>query len=71
MLTPLDWTYTAIWNVLENPVTSVPMGLDAQGLPLGIQVVGRHGHDHVPIAVAQFLENTFGGWVPPWAIGRP
>ena len=71
ILTPFDWTYTAIWNVLENPVTSVPMGLDAQGLPLGIQVVGRHGHDHVPIAVAEFLENALGGWVPPWAVGRP
>jgi fatty acid amide hydrolase 2 len=64
MLTPADWVYTAIWNVLENPVTSVPMGLDKQGLPLGIQVVARHDQDHVPIAVAQFLEDRIGGWLP-------
>ncbi len=65
LLSPLDFAYTAIFNVLENPVTQVPLGLDARGLPLGVQVVGIHGEDHVPIAVAQVLEEAFGGWVPP------
>ena len=61
---PIKWMYTAIFNVLELPVTQVPLGLDRAGLPLGIQVVGSHGNDHLTIAVACELERIFGGWVP-------
>ena len=62
---PVRWVYTAILNVLELPVTQVPLGLDARGLPLGVQVAAVHGNDHVTIAVAQELERAFGGWQPP------
>ncbi len=65
LLRPLDWTYTAIFNVLEKPVTQVPMGLSRAGLPLGVQVVGASDSDHVTIAVACMLERELGGWVPP------
>lgn len=66
MLTPFDWTYTGIINVLELPATAVPLGLDRQGLPLGVQVVGAPGQDHRCIRVAMELERLFGGWRPPW-----
>jgi fatty acid amide hydrolase 2 len=62
---PFNWQYTAIWNVMELPVTQVPLGLDREGLPLGVQVVGGPAQDHVTIAVALELERRFGGWVPP------
>lgn len=62
---PVRWVYTAILNVLELPVTQVPLGLDGQGLPLGVQVAAVHGNDHVTIAVAHELERAFGGWQPP------
>lgn len=65
LLRPLDWTYTAVFNVLEKPVTQVPMGLGRAGLPLGLQVVGAHDQDHVTIAVAIALERECGGWVRP------
>lgn len=65
LMPPFNWVYTAIINVMELPSTQVPLGLNGQGLPLGLQVVGLHGHDHVTIAVAQQLEEAFGGWVPP------
>ncbi|MBD90010.1 MAG: amidase [Deltaproteobacteria bacterium] len=71
LLTPIDWVYTAIFNVLELPVTQVPLGLDAAGLPLGVQVAGCHGRDHVTIAAALALEEALGGWVPPWTVGCP
>ncbi len=69
LFSPLDFAYTAIFNVLENPVTQTPLGLHASGLPLGVQVVGVHGQDHVTIAVARALEQEFGGWVPPPRLG--
>jgi fatty acid amide hydrolase 2 len=65
LLAPLDFAYTAIFNVMENPVTQVPLGLDSRGLPLGVQVVGVRAQDHVTIAVARVLEEVFGGWQPP------
>jgi fatty acid amide hydrolase 2 len=67
---PLKWAYTAIFNVLEMPVTQVPLGVDAEGLPLGVQVAARNARDDLGIAVAIALEQSCGGWVPPrrWPI---
>jgi len=66
LLRPFDAAYTAIINVMELPSTQVPLGLNKKGLPLGLQVVGLRGYDHVTIAVAMELEKHFGGWTPPW-----
>ncbi len=65
LLMPFHWVYTAILNVLELPVTQVPLGLSKDGIPIGIQIAGIHGNDHVTIAVAMELERAFGGWTPP------
>jgi fatty acid amide hydrolase 2 len=65
LVTPFNFVYAAILNVLEVPVTQVPLGLSRDGLPLGIQVAAAPGRDHVTIAVAQWLEEKLGGWVPP------
>lgn len=65
LLMPFHWVYTAILNVMELPVTQVPLGLNKDGIPLGVQVAGIHGNDHITIAVAMELEKAFGGWVPP------
>jgi len=70
LFTPIDWTYTAIVNVLELPATQIPVGLNQRSLPLGVQVVGPHGKDHIPIAVAMALERRIGGSPTPrgvWA----
>ncbi|GAB2932346.1 amidase [Rhodococcus aerolatus] len=61
------WVFgnTLAFNLLALPTTQVPLGLDRQGLPLGVQVAAADGDDHVTIAVAQELERAMGGWVPP------
>lgn len=59
---PFDFSYTAIFNVLGFAVTQVPLGLNRDGLPLGIQVAAAPGNDHLTIAVAMALEKIFGGW---------
>jgi len=69
MFPPFNWVYTAIFNVMEFPVTQVPLGLNREGLPIGVQIVGPHGRDHVTIAVALAMESEFGGWVPPQLVG--
>jgi fatty acid amide hydrolase 2 len=55
----------ALFNLLGLPVTEVPLGLNPDGLPLGVQVAAGRDRDHVSIAVAAALERSFGGWVPP------
>ena len=66
LLKTSHWVYAGILNVMKLPVTQVPLGLGRRGLPLGVQVVGAPGCDHVTIAVAEELERLCGGWVPPW-----
>ena len=63
MLTPLDPTCTAVFNVLEFPSTVVPMGFSSSTLPVSVQVVGGPGADGVTLAAASVLERAFGGWV--------
>jgi fatty acid amide hydrolase 2 len=60
--TPFDFVCTAIFNSLGFPVTQVPVGFDAAGLPLGVQVAGRRGADALTIAVARALEVDLGGF---------
>jgi Asp-tRNA(Asn)/Glu-tRNA(Gln) amidotransferase A subunit family amidase len=58
------------FNLAGLPVTQAPLGLDARGLPLGVQVVAGAGRDHVAIAAALELERVFGGWTPPARYAR-
>jgi fatty acid amide hydrolase 2 len=62
---PWVLTTTAVFNLAGTPVAQVPLGLNPQGLPLGVQVAAGPDNDHVAVAVALELERAFGGWVPP------
>ncbi|XP_048478566.1 fatty-acid amide hydrolase 2 isoform X2 [Plutella xylostella] len=64
-LRPFNFAYWGLFNVLRFPATQVPLGLNSQGLPLGIQVVAAPHQDALCLAVAQHLEDLFGGYVPP------
>ncbi len=60
---PTDAGVTAVFNILQFPVTVAPIGTH-RGLPTAVQIIGRRGNDHLTIAVAQALEDAFGGWQP-------
>ncbi|WP_239373737.1 amidase [Snodgrassella gandavensis] len=64
-ISPFDFLYTAVFNVLELPATSVPISFSNNNLPISIQIVGAHGFDHIPISIACYLEKLFGGWTLP------
>ncbi|XP_054269754.1 fatty-acid amide hydrolase 2-like [Macrosteles quadrilineatus] len=57
--------FTMIFNTLEMPATHVPMGLNKDGLPIGVQVVAAPNQDRLCLAVAKELGEKFGGWIPP------
>lgn len=37
--------YTCLANIANLPAISLPMGVDDAGMPLGLQIVGRTGHE--------------------------
>ncbi|XP_067206035.1 fatty-acid amide hydrolase 2-like [Linepithema humile] len=63
----LNSSYCVIFNVLGFPAVQVPMGLNRDGLPIGVQVIAAPYQDRFCLAVAKELESAFGGWVPPSA----
>ncbi|XP_042171317.1 fatty-acid amide hydrolase 2-A-like [Oncorhynchus tshawytscha] len=71
LFTPFNFSYTGIFNILGLPVTQCPLGLSAEGLPLGLQLVVGKQQDRLSLATAVFLEKTFGGWRDPGASPRP
>lgn len=51
-------------NLAGFPGATVPVGISADGLPIGVQVVGRPNEDELVLAVAEVLESARGGWQP-------
>jgi aspartyl-tRNA(Asn)/glutamyl-tRNA(Gln) amidotransferase subunit A len=60
------YPYTHPFNLTGNPALSLPCGLHSDGLPVGIQLIGRLGDDARLIAVAAAFERA-----RPWAGRRP
>ncbi|MGA7683873.1 MAG: amidase [Terriglobales bacterium] len=50
------WSYCEWFNLLGFPAATVPCGRSAEGLPIGVQIVGRPWEDEVVLAVAAALE---------------
>ena len=44
-----------------HPVAVIPCGVDARGLPFGIQIVGRYRGDAELLAIAHSLERAMAG----------
>lgn len=58
-------SYTATYNMTGWPVAVVRAGASSQGLPIGIQIVGKPWQEHKVLAVAKYIEDVFGGFRPP------
>ena len=56
----LNDVFTVTTNLAGLPSISVPAGLDAQGLPLGLQVIGRALDEGTVFSVAGALEKAAG-----------
>ena len=53
--------YTMPWNLTGHPAITLPTGLDADGLPLAVQLVGRFRDDAGLLGLAAVLE-ACGAW---------
>jgi Asp-tRNA(Asn)/Glu-tRNA(Gln) amidotransferase A subunit family amidase len=52
--------FNRLWTLMGTPCVNVP-GLSEDGLPLGIQIVGRFGRDRAALEAALFVERAIGG----------
>ena len=52
-------------NALGLPAVSVPVMRTEAGLPVGVQLIGRRGHERALLALARELEQALGGWLDP------
>ncbi|HTJ03117.1 MAG TPA: amidase [Methylovirgula sp.] len=53
-----DPIFNRIWTLLGTPCITLPCGVGAHGLPLGVQIVGRVGNDAQMLAAAAWIEQT-------------
>jgi amidase len=58
--------FMAPFNVSGQPAISLPLGWSASGLPIGVQIVARHGAEDVLIRLASQLEVAM-----PWVDRHP
>jgi amidase len=62
-------TLVRIWGVTGQPAMSLPIHETADGVPVGVQLVGPPGRDDLLIALAAQLEESV-GWRPLTTEGR-
>jgi Asp-tRNA(Asn)/Glu-tRNA(Gln) amidotransferase A subunit family amidase len=59
------WSYAEWFNLLGNPAAVVPVNQSVEGLPIGVQIVGRPWEEEQVLSVAGVIEERCGGWKRP------
>jgi Asp-tRNA(Asn)/Glu-tRNA(Gln) amidotransferase A subunit family amidase len=60
--------YTQWFNLLGAPAAVVPVGWSPEGLPIGVQIVGRPFEDERVLGIAAAVEANFGYKPPPLCV---
>jgi amidase len=66
LLVGMHVPYQEVFNVTGQPAAVVPWGLDEDGLPLSVQLVGRPSDEATLLSLSSQIEAT-----RPWAHRRP
>jgi amidase len=59
------FSYPQAFNVFDLPVVVVPAGRSAEGLPIGIQIIGAPFAEETVLVAAAIVEEALGGWQAP------
>ena len=63
--TVLALRYSAAFNIYNLPSVCVPVAFTSEGLPIGVQIVGRRNEEDAVLIAAAIVEEALGGWRPP------
>jgi Asp-tRNA(Asn)/Glu-tRNA(Gln) amidotransferase A subunit family amidase len=58
-------SYSQWFNLLGNPAAVVPVAQSPEGLPIGVQIVGRPWEDEAVLGIAATIENARGKFRRP------
>jgi len=58
------FSYSQAFNVFDLPSVVLPAGRTAEGLPIGVQIVGLPNAEASILAAAAIVERVLGGWEP-------
>ena len=62
-----DWMpYTYLFNLTGHPAASIPCGWTSDGLPIGMQIIGRRADERTVLQVSRAFEK-----LSPWQEKRP
>ena len=56
-------------STVHLPATLAPAGTSADGLPIGMQIIGPEAQDRRCIRLAELMEDGFRGFTPPPGYG--
>ena len=59
------WPYTACFNSSGNPSIAIPLGLGKEGLPIGVQIVGKYWSEPELIHFAKKVGALTEGFIKP------
>jgi aspartyl-tRNA(Asn)/glutamyl-tRNA(Gln) amidotransferase subunit A len=63
----IDWMgYTYPFNMTWNPAANIPCGWSRNGLPIGMQIIGRQADEETVLQVSKAFEE-----IAPWQDKRP
>ncbi len=57
--------YSQTFNVFDLPSVCSPVARSPEGLPIGVQIIGRPFEEETVLAAALILEESLGGSIPP------
>ena len=65
----VPYVQQGVWSALATltglPATAIPVARSADGLPIGVQVIGPYLEDRTPLRFAELVERELGGFVAP------
>jgi len=59
------FSYSQTCNAFDLPAVVVPAGRSLEGLPIGVQIIGRPFCEEMVLAAAEIVEEALGGWQMP------
>ena len=59
------FSYSQTCNTFDLPAVVVPAGRSMEGLPIGVQIIGRPFAEEMVLTAAAIIEEALGGWQMP------